>query len=259
MSVLILSQRKLTIEKAVEPSVKVSPEEHSTPNMAQISPGPIESISWRISDKMTRSQVQNTNLHLVTVHANQSGNLDFFTSASIENLHRLLQGSLVNSHVGELSEATFFELERQSNEGRLGSRGKLDESRRRVGHGCVVSLDLALGGAGEVVTYTIKEGLNSGILDCSTHEDRTKFERDCGTADSSSDFLVGGDFIHEHLFADRFVNLRKLLDKFGTLLFGKFDDVFRNVLRVDNFIAEMRVSLSMYQIIIRTPSRPGYR
>ena len=35
----------LTIEKFVDPSVKVSPDEHSTPNMAQISPGPIESIS----------------------------------------------------------------------------------------------------------------------------------------------------------------------------------------------------------------------
>ena len=29
-----------TIEKLVEPSVKVSPEEHSTPKVAQISPGP---------------------------------------------------------------------------------------------------------------------------------------------------------------------------------------------------------------------------
>ena len=31
----------LTIEKLVEPPVKVSPEEHSTPKVAQISPGPI--------------------------------------------------------------------------------------------------------------------------------------------------------------------------------------------------------------------------
>lgn len=35
----------LTMEKLVEPSVKVSPEEHSTPKIAQISPGPIDSIS----------------------------------------------------------------------------------------------------------------------------------------------------------------------------------------------------------------------
>ena len=36
----------LTIEKLVVPSVKVSPDEHSTPKIAQISPGPIDSMSW---------------------------------------------------------------------------------------------------------------------------------------------------------------------------------------------------------------------
>jgi hypothetical protein len=35
----------LTMVKLVDPSVKVSPEEHSTPKVAQISPGPIELIS----------------------------------------------------------------------------------------------------------------------------------------------------------------------------------------------------------------------
>ena len=35
-----------TIEKLVDPSVKVSPDEHSTPKIAQISPGPIDSISY---------------------------------------------------------------------------------------------------------------------------------------------------------------------------------------------------------------------
>ena len=42
----------LTIEKLVEPPVKVSPEEHSTPKVAQISPGPITLTSW--SMKVTR-------------------------------------------------------------------------------------------------------------------------------------------------------------------------------------------------------------
>jgi len=36
----------LTIERLVDPSVKVSPEEHSTPKIAQISPGPIDSMSY---------------------------------------------------------------------------------------------------------------------------------------------------------------------------------------------------------------------
>ena len=42
----------LTIEKLVEPPVKVSPEEHSTPKVAQISPGPITLTSR--SMKVTR-------------------------------------------------------------------------------------------------------------------------------------------------------------------------------------------------------------
>ena len=36
---------RLTIEKLDVPSVKVSPDEHSTPNMAQISPAPMLSTS----------------------------------------------------------------------------------------------------------------------------------------------------------------------------------------------------------------------
>jgi hypothetical protein len=41
-----LSLKIFTIEKLVDPSVKVSPDEHSTPKIAQISPGPIDSISY---------------------------------------------------------------------------------------------------------------------------------------------------------------------------------------------------------------------
>jgi hypothetical protein len=75
----------LTIEKLVEPSVKVSPEEPSRPKMAQISPGPMDSI-----------------LHLITVHPNETGNLDFLAGASAKDLVALLQSSLVDPHVGHL-------------------------------------------------------------------------------------------------------------------------------------------------------------
>jgi len=42
-----LGNRGHTMEREEFPSVKVSPEEHSTPKMAQISPGPISSMSWK--------------------------------------------------------------------------------------------------------------------------------------------------------------------------------------------------------------------
>ena len=78
-----------TIEKLVDPSVKVSPDEHSTPKIAQISPGPIDSISCQKFDEFSHlySEAWNTHLHFIAVHPYQPRNFDFFSSTSIENLH----------------------------------------------------------------------------------------------------------------------------------------------------------------------------
>ena len=83
--VVLLGQYSLrTIEKFDVPSVNVSPDAHSTPKIAQISPGPISSISY----KQLKPRIQKviwtnlrTHLHLVTVHAHQLGYLNSLSGA----------------------------------------------------------------------------------------------------------------------------------------------------------------------------------
>lgn len=70
-----------TIDKLVDPSVKVSPEEHSTPKVAQISPGPIEGMSWvhilAYRKRIVKQDKQITSISLLCMRTNR-GTLTFF-------------------------------------------------------------------------------------------------------------------------------------------------------------------------------------
>ena len=51
------------------------------------------------------------------MHPNETRNLDFLAGASVEDLVALLQGALIDPHVGQLAEPALLQLERKNNQG----------------------------------------------------------------------------------------------------------------------------------------------
>ncbi|KIK04939.1 hypothetical protein K443DRAFT_645316, partial [Laccaria amethystina LaAM-08-1] len=84
------------MKKPVEPSVKVSPEEYSTPKMAQMSPGPMDSIS---------------SVLLLCILTRRG--TDFPAGASVKDLVGLLQGSSIDPHIGQLAEPPLLHTQDQ--------------------------------------------------------------------------------------------------------------------------------------------------
>lgn len=218
------------MEKLVDPSVKVSPDEHSTPNIAQISPGPIDSTSCSgYISLFLAILVMKTDLHLVTVHAHQTGNLDLLSRARVENLHGLLESTLIHAHISQLSKAALFELERQSNERGVscGCQGDL----RGTGLVHIVCKNLSFGGVGQIIADTIEQGLNAGILDRGAHEDGGELEGDSRAPDSIRNFEVGRLLVHQDGFANLLVDLRELLDELGPFSLRQLKERFRDFVR----------------------------
>lgn len=66
---------KRTIDNEVVPSVNVSPDEHSTPNIAQISPAPISSTSCRVHKQEIRRRLYQGKSKRIRVQRSGSGAL----------------------------------------------------------------------------------------------------------------------------------------------------------------------------------------
>lgn len=148
-----IRRERLTIENVLVPSVKVSPDEHSTPNMAQISPGPIESTSYsKVSS--SRCAFEPTHLHLVTVHSHQPRHLDLLPCPRIVDQSTTLQRTLVDPHIRELAITSFFQLEGETDERCLSGRhqGYWRGSSRKRGVECLRG---CFGGVGQVGTHAV--------------------------------------------------------------------------------------------------------
>jgi hypothetical protein len=65
------------------------------------------------------------------MHAHQLRNLNSLSGAPVENELALLQATLINAHISELTKASLLELKGQSNQGRRCRRNKLHLWRAR--------------------------------------------------------------------------------------------------------------------------------
>ena len=97
--------------------------------------------------------------------------------------------------------------------------------------------DFRLGRIRQVMAYTVKERLDTSVLDRRAHEDRGELERAGGAADGLGDVVVGGRFVHEDDFADLFVDFCQLLDKLGPFFFCEGLDRFGYFVGYDDLVS----------------------
>ena len=140
----------------------------------------------------------------------------------------LAQGTLVHSHIGQLAESSFFQLESETDKRRISGRNERDggsvERKSRI-----ESLVVHLVRCGEVRAHTVKHGLDGGVLDSGTHEDRDESPSDGRSSDSLSEVEVGDGLFVQELVADGLVALGQVLDELGAFLLDLRLDLGRDI------------------------------
>lgn len=157
-------------------------------------------------------------LHLVGVHADDTGNSDLLVGARVEQVGTLVELTLVDTDVGELTVVVLLELE-----------GETDKGERVVGNQLdglfIVDLVqggvLDLGGIGKIIADGVEHGLDTLIGKGRTHHDSGELAGTGGAADSILDLFVGGFLLLEVELSHIIVDISKLLDQGLTLLSGK--------------------------------------
>ena len=75
------------------------------------------------------------------MHPRKTCNFDLLAGARVVDDGGALEGALVDAHVGQLAEATFLELERETEKRSLGSRGERDGRSAAEGGQRIISND----------------------------------------------------------------------------------------------------------------------
>ena len=135
-------------------------------------------------------------LHLVRMHSNESADLDLLARSHVVDRVALLERSLIDTHIGQLTIATVLELEREEHEG-LRIVGEdfdlglvLVEIDRHVVH---------LGRVGEIAGHCVQQQLNPLVLVRRPHKDRRQLHRERAVPNGVLDHLRL-DLLFEHRF-----------------------------------------------------------
>lgn len=166
-------------------------------------------------------------LHLIGVHADDTGDADLLVSASVEQVLTLLQRALINTHVCELTVRVLFELE-----GKADERQRVERNERNafLSLGPVESMVGDILGVGKIVADGIKHGLDGFVGKRGTHQHRSELQSNGGSSDGGLDLGGGrGDLLQVHL-GDLIVYVGQLFNKLLSLLLGQFLELRGNFL-----------------------------
>lgn len=201
--------------------------EHGRHGVGQVAVG--EGVAGGAVDAKHGADLTGANLvdilHLVGVHAHDTGDADLLVGARVEEVGALPQGALVDADVGELAVVVLLELE-----------GEADERQRVVGHQPGLSLTLRpvqgqvldVGRVGEVVADGVEHGLDGLVGQGGTHQHGAELERDGRPPDGGLDLLGRrGLLVQEHL-SDLVIHVGQLLDELLALLLDELLQVVRD-------------------------------
>lgn len=149
-------------------------------------------------------------LHLVGVHAYDTGDLDLFVGASVVHVGTLAKRALVNADVGELAKVALFELKGKADKWESVVGDKLDRS---LLSSLVKGKVLDLCRVGQVIDDSVKHRLDRLVCKSGTHQDRGELEVDCGPPDGSLDLGNGGLLLVKEEFGNLFIDISQGLDE----------------------------------------------
>lgn len=203
-------------------------DEHGRHGVGETAVG--EGVSGSTVDTEHGTDLTSTNLgdilHLIGMHADDTGNSDLLACAGVEEVRTLGQSSLVDSDVGKLAVVVFLKLEGETDERQGVVRDKLDRLLvLRSIQGQVVGISRV----GQVFTHGIEHRLDGLVGQGGSHHDRSELAGNSGPSDGSLDLFVGGFNFLKEQFGNFIIDISELLNQSLALLVGEFHEGGRDL------------------------------